>query len=49
VCGFAKVTRDLTQRRQHEEMQRQSEERFRLVVEGVSDYAIFMLDPNGTS
>lgn len=45
--GFAKVTRDLTQRREHEEELRQSEERFRLLVEGVTDYAIFMLDPNG--
>jgi PAS domain S-box-containing protein len=45
--GFAKVTRDLTQRREHEETLRQSEERFRLLVEGVTDHAIFMLDPNG--
>jgi PAS domain S-box-containing protein len=45
--GFAKVTRDLTQHREHEEALRQSEERFRLLVEGVKDYAIFMLDPNG--
>jgi PAS domain S-box-containing protein len=45
--GFAKVTRDLTQRRGHEESLRQSEERFRLLVEGVTDCAIFMLDPNG--
>jgi PAS domain S-box-containing protein len=47
LLGFAKVTRDLTQRRDHEESLRQSEERFRLLVEGVSDYAIFMLDVNG--
>jgi PAS domain S-box-containing protein len=48
LVGFAKVTRDLTQRRAHEENLRQSEERFRLLVEGVSDYAIFMLDVDGT-
>ncbi|GAA4863141.1 PAS domain-containing sensor histidine kinase [Luteimonas vadosa] len=45
--GFAKVTRDLTERRVQEELLRQSEERFRLMVEGVRDYAIFMLDPDG--
>ena len=47
LLGFAKVTRDLTQRRAHEEDLRRSEERFRLLLEGVSEYAIFMLDPNG--
>jgi PAS domain S-box-containing protein len=47
LIGFAKVTRDLTQRRAHEEDSRRTEERFRLLVEGVSEYAIFMLDPNG--
>jgi hypothetical protein len=47
LLGFAKVTRDLTGRREHEERLRHSEERFRLLVEGVNDYAIFMLDVNG--
>jgi PAS domain S-box-containing protein len=47
LLGFAKVTRDLTQRRAHEEDLRRSEDRFRLLVEGVREYAIFMLDPNG--
>jgi PAS domain S-box-containing protein len=45
--GFAKVTRDLTDRRAAEDSLRDSEERFRLIVQQVKDYAIFMLDPNG--
>jgi hypothetical protein len=47
LTGFAKVTRDLTERRNSEEALRLSEQNFRLLVEGVRDYAIYMLDPHG--
>jgi PAS domain S-box-containing protein len=45
--GFAKITRDLSERRSVEQRLRESEEGFRLLLEGVEDYAIFMLDPEG--
>jgi PAS domain S-box-containing protein len=45
--GFAKVTRDITAKRKTEQALRASEERFRLLLEAVQDYAIFMLDPSG--
>lgn len=47
VLGYAKVTRDLTERREAEQALRRSEEKFRVLVQGVTDYAIYMLDADG--
>ncbi len=47
LIGFAKVTRDLTERRKAEAELRLSEEKFQLLVNGVTDYALYMLDPDG--
>jgi PAS domain S-box-containing protein len=47
LIGFAKITRDLTERRAAEDRLRSSEQQFRLLVQGVTDYAIYMLDPQG--
>ncbi len=47
VRGFAKITRDVSERRKAEEHLRQSTEIFQLLVSSVRDYAIFMLDPQG--
>jgi PAS domain S-box-containing protein len=47
LIGFAKITRDISERRAAEEALRESERQFRLLIEGVTDYAIFMIDPNG--
>ena len=47
LTGFAKVTRDLTERKETMEALRRSEEQFRLLIQGVTDYAIYMLSPEG--
>jgi PAS domain S-box-containing protein len=47
LCGFGKVTRDLSERRASEEALRRAEQRFHHLVDAVADYSIFMLDPTG--
>ena len=47
LIGFAKITRDITERREAERALYQSEQLFRMLVQGVRDYAIYLLDPEG--
>jgi PAS domain S-box-containing protein len=47
LIGFAKVTRDMTEQRAAQLAVLQIERRFRLLVQGVTDYAIYMLDGEG--
>src|SRR5690554_3806136 len=54
LIGFSKVTRDLSERKNLEDHLniinqelRESEERARLLISGVKDYAIFLVSPQG--
>ena len=47
LVGFSAVIRDLTERRLADDALNESEQRFRLIVQSIRDYAIFMLDPLG--
>ena len=47
LVGFAKITRDMTEKRQAQQALLETERRFRILVQGVTDYSIFMLDPEG--
>ena len=47
LIGFAKITRDLTATREAQHTLLEAERRFRILVQGVTDYAIYMLDPKG--
>ncbi len=47
LIGFAKITRDLTERMVAADELRESQAQFRTLVQGVTDYAIFLLDTTG--
>ena len=47
LIGFAKITRDMTEQREAQLAAMETERRFRLLVESVTDYAICMLSPEG--
>ena len=48
ILGFAKIIRDATEEKEIEEFRTESEAQLRLIVDSVHDYAIYMLDPEGT-
>jgi PAS domain S-box-containing protein len=47
LIGFAKITRDVTDKRRLEQAKYESELQFRMLVQGERDYAIYMLDRDG--
>jgi PAS domain S-box-containing protein len=47
LLGFAKITRDITHKKEAEQALRASEQRFQVLVRSVTDYAIYMIDPQG--
>ncbi|MDT9600457.1 hybrid sensor histidine kinase/response regulator [Sphingosinicella rhizophila] len=47
LIGYAKITRDITEKKAAEQRLFESEQRFRMLVQGVRDYALYMLDPGG--
>ncbi|NML62103.1 PAS domain S-box protein [Massilia sp. RP-1-19] len=47
LIGFAKITRDITEQKAARDALHASEQHFRLLVQGVVDYAIYMLSPGG--
>jgi PAS domain S-box-containing protein len=47
LIGFAKITRDITERQSALSELSKSESQFKTLVGGVTDYALYMVDPNG--
>jgi PAS domain S-box-containing protein len=48
IYAIGGIATDITDREKAEKKLRESEEHFRLLIEGLKEYAIFMLDPAGT-
>jgi PAS domain S-box-containing protein len=47
LAGFAKITRDLTERKAAEASLKRTQEQFKFLVQSVTDYSIYMLSPHG--
>jgi PAS domain S-box-containing protein len=47
LAGFAKITRDLTERKAAEASLKRTQEQFKFLVQSVTDYSIYMLSPQG--
>jgi PAS domain S-box-containing protein len=47
LLGFAKITRDISDKKLAREALRRTEEQFRMLVDSVIDYAIYVLSPEG--
>lgn len=47
LVGFAKITRDITEKRRLEQAAYDSALQLKMLVQSVRDYAIYMLDPHG--
>ncbi|EIF30771.1 PAS domain S-box [Burkholderia sp. Ch1-1] len=47
ITGFAKIVRDMTDKKTAHDAVLESERHFRMLVHGVTDYAIYMLSPEG--
>jgi PAS domain S-box-containing protein len=47
LLGYAKITRDITEHKLAAQTLQASEQQFRMLVQGVTDYAIYMLSPEG--
>ncbi len=47
LIGFAKITRDITERQSAQKALHDAQQQFKLLVSNVTDYALYLLDPEG--